>query len=100
MVGGTQRVLVEGNAKRDPGELCGRSSGNRMVNFAGPRELIGRMVEVDITAARAHTLRGEYRVTSGGGEYRVPSGGGEVRVPPTAGEARVTPPAAAVRIAR
>ena len=91
MVGGTQRVLVEGNAKRDPGELCGRSSGNRMVNFAGPRELIGRMVEVDITAARAHTLRGE---------YRVPSGGGEVRVPPTAGEARVAPPAAAVRIAR
>ncbi|MBE0626237.1 MAG: tRNA (N6-isopentenyl adenosine(37)-C2)-methylthiotransferase MiaB, partial [Burkholderiales bacterium] len=32
MVGSTQRVLVQGSAKRNPDELCGRSSTNRMVN--------------------------------------------------------------------
>ena len=72
MIGGTQRVLVEGAAKRNSGELCGRSSNNRMVNFAGGRELIGRMAEVEITAARAHSLRGECRVPPEGGECRVP----------------------------
>ena len=91
MIGGTQRVLVEGPAKRNSGELCGRSSSNRMVNFAGPRELIGRMVEVDITAARAHSLRGE---------VRVPPEGGECHVPHESGEVRVAPPDAAVGIAR
>ena len=58
-VGSTQRVLVEGSARRNAGELCGRSSNNRMVNFAGPRELVGRMIDVNITGAFAHTLRGE-----------------------------------------
>jgi len=100
MVGGTQRVLVEGNAKRNPGELCGRSSNNRMVNFAGPHELIGQMVDVDITAARAHTLRGEYRVPSWGGECRVPSRGVEYRGPQSIGDASVAPPAVSARIAR
>ena len=80
MIGGIQQVLVEGAAKRNSGELCGRSSSNRMVNFAGPRELIGRMVEVDITAARAHSLRGV---------VRVPTAGGAIRVPPSADAARV-----------
>jgi tRNA-2-methylthio-N6-dimethylallyladenosine synthase len=100
MIGSTQRVLVEGAAKRNPGELCGRSSSNRMVNFAGPRELIGRMVDVTITAARAHTLRGECRVPPEGGECRVPPEGGECRVPPALGEIRTAPPAAALRVAR
>ncbi len=59
MVGSVQRVLVEGAAKKNSCELRGRSSNNRTVNFAGPRELIGRMVDVEITAALTHTLRGE-----------------------------------------
>jgi tRNA-2-methylthio-N6-dimethylallyladenosine synthase len=59
MVGSTQRVLVEGAAKKNPGELCGRSGSNRMVNFAGPRELVGRLVDITITAALSHSLRGE-----------------------------------------
>jgi tRNA-2-methylthio-N6-dimethylallyladenosine synthase len=100
MIGGTQRVLVEGAAKRNPGELRGRSSSNRMVNFPGPRELIGRMVDVTITAARAHTLRGECRVAPSDGECRVPPEGGEVRVPPAMGGIRTAPPARAVRIVR
>ena len=88
MLGSTQRVLVEGAAKRDASELCGRSDSNRTVNFAGPRELVGRMADITITAARSHTLRGEYRVPHLIGECRVPPSAGECPVPPSAGEAR------------
>jgi len=61
MVGGTQRLLVEGPARKhaDAGELAGRSDNNRVVNFAGPARLIGEFIEVRINAAMAHSLRGE-----------------------------------------
>ncbi len=59
MVGGVQRVLVEGVARRDEKELCGRTSNNRVVNFEAPSALIGQFVDVRITAARSHSLRGE-----------------------------------------
>ncbi|QOC23872.1 tRNA (N6-isopentenyl adenosine(37)-C2)-methylthiotransferase MiaB [Wenzhouxiangella sp. AB-CW3] len=58
MVGTTQRVVVEGASKKDSGELAGRTENNRVVNFPGPPELIGRMTEVTITAAMANSLRG------------------------------------------
>ena len=89
MIGGSQRVLVEGPAKRNPGELCGRSGSNRMVNFAGPPELIGRMVDLTITAARSHTLRGECRVPPEAGECRVAQEGGGIRIAPAAGAAGI-----------
>jgi tRNA-2-methylthio-N6-dimethylallyladenosine synthase len=59
MVGSVQRVVVEGPAKRYPHELAGRTANNRVVNFPGARHLIGRFVDVAITRALAHTLRGE-----------------------------------------
>ena len=59
MVGSRQRVLVEGQAKRNADELCGRTDNNRMVNFTGSRQLIGPFVDVAITAALPHSLRGE-----------------------------------------
>ncbi len=59
MVGTRQRVLVEGAARRDATELSGRTANNRVVNFPGPRETIGRFVDVTITAAMSHSLRGE-----------------------------------------
>ena len=58
MVGTTQRVVIEGASKKDGGELAGRTENNRVVNFPGPPELIGRMTEVTITAALANSLRG------------------------------------------
>jgi len=58
MVGSRQRVLVERPARKDARELAGRTANNRWVNFAGPAELIGRFVEVTVTAALAHSLRG------------------------------------------
>jgi tRNA-2-methylthio-N6-dimethylallyladenosine synthase len=58
MVGTRQRVLVEGNAKKDTSELSGRTSNNRIVNFPGPAQLKGRFAEVLITGALPHSLRG------------------------------------------
>jgi tRNA-2-methylthio-N6-dimethylallyladenosine synthase len=59
MVGSRQRVLVEGPAKKNENELCGRTDNNRMVNFGGPTSLIGDFVDVGVTAALPHSLRGE-----------------------------------------
>ncbi|HEX6838392.1 MAG TPA: radical SAM protein, partial [Polyangia bacterium] len=59
-VGRDVEVLVEGDSARYPGQLCGRTTGNEMVNFAGPPSLTGQMVTVRITAARGHTLVGEH----------------------------------------
>ncbi len=59
LVGTRQRVLVEGHSRKDASELMGRTECNRAVNFAAPQRLIGQMVELTITEARAHSLRGE-----------------------------------------
>jgi tRNA-2-methylthio-N6-dimethylallyladenosine synthase len=59
-VGREAEVLVEGDSARHPGQLCGRTTGNEMVNFVGPPSLIGQLVPVRIVAARTHTLVGEH----------------------------------------
>jgi tRNA-2-methylthio-N6-dimethylallyladenosine synthase len=59
MVGTVQRVAVEGVAKRDDRELCGRTANNRVVNFPGNPRLIGGFTNVRVTAALHHSLRGE-----------------------------------------
>ena len=58
-VGTVQRILVEGPSRKDPNELMGRTECNRIVNFSGPQRLVGRMVDVTITQALPHSLRGE-----------------------------------------
>jgi tRNA-2-methylthio-N6-dimethylallyladenosine synthase len=63
MVGSVERILVEGAARRNPQELAGRTSNNRVVNFSGSSRLIGKLIDVHIAAALAHTLRGEVRLT-------------------------------------
>ncbi|HTC50934.1 MAG TPA: tRNA (N6-isopentenyl adenosine(37)-C2)-methylthiotransferase MiaB [Steroidobacteraceae bacterium] len=62
MVGTLQRILVVRPARRDSRELAGRTENNRWVNFAGPESLMNRFVDVTITEARAHTLRGQLKV--------------------------------------
>ncbi len=59
MVGTVQRVLVEGTSKKDASELMGRTDNNRVVNFLAPSRLIGHFVDVKITKALPHSLRGE-----------------------------------------
>lgn len=58
MLGTVQRVLVEAQAKKDASELVGRASNNRVINFTGHPRLIGHFVEVEVTYARTHLLRG------------------------------------------
>ena len=65
MVGTTQRILVTGYAKRDPGQLSGRTENNRVVNFSSQNiDLIGEFAEVEITAAYTNSLLGRLSETS------------------------------------
>lgn len=60
MVGQTERILVTGRSKKDSSEWQGRTENNRVVNFAAPDEdLESRFVDVRITSALPHSLRGE-----------------------------------------
>jgi len=63
MVASRQRVLVDGVARKDANELCGRTANNRVVNFRGPQRLSGEFIDVTITAALPHSLRGEVVTT-------------------------------------
>jgi tRNA-2-methylthio-N6-dimethylallyladenosine synthase len=60
-VGTTVDVLVDGLSRRRTWELAGRTSGNVIVNFPGPREWLGRLVPVLITDAGPNSVRGEAR---------------------------------------
>ena len=63
--GTVQRILVEGPSRKNPAELMGRTECNRIVNFdGGPNaaRLIGQMIDVRITQALPHSLRGEVLV--------------------------------------
>jgi tRNA-2-methylthio-N6-dimethylallyladenosine synthase len=60
MVGSTQRILVIGKAKKDAGDLQGRTENNRVVNFASDdHSLIGNFVDVAIIDAQPNSLRGK-----------------------------------------
>jgi len=59
MVGSTQRILVEGESKKDSRQLAGRTENNRVVNFDGNIRLAGQFVDVVITEALSHSLRGK-----------------------------------------
>lgn len=58
MVGTEQRVLVMSEAKKGVGQLAARTENNRVVNFAGPPQLIGQFATVRISAALPNSLRG------------------------------------------
>lgn len=64
LVGSVKEVLVEGLSKADPGELTGRTSCNRIVNFPAGTGLAGTLVDVLITQAYPNSLRGERRERS------------------------------------
>jgi tRNA-2-methylthio-N6-dimethylallyladenosine synthase len=58
-VGTTVDVLVDSVSRRRDWEVSGRTFGNTVVNFPGPREWLGRTVPVRITRAGAYSLAGE-----------------------------------------
>jgi tRNA-2-methylthio-N6-dimethylallyladenosine synthase len=61
-VGTVQRILVEGPSRKNVAELAGRTDCNRMLNFQGPARLIGQLIDVRVTGAQPHSLRGEVLV--------------------------------------
>jgi tRNA-2-methylthio-N6-dimethylallyladenosine synthase len=58
-VGRTREILVEGPSKASNGQLTGRTQQNRIVNFEGPKETIGRLIHIKIVSALSHSLKGE-----------------------------------------
>ena len=59
MVGTIQTVLVDSVSRKSEAQISGRTENNRVINFAGDKELIGRFVDVRVTEARTNSLQGE-----------------------------------------
>ena len=60
LVGSRQTVLVEKIAKKGGGQIAGRTSTNRWINFEAPEALIGHFTEVDVTEVQPNSLRGRW----------------------------------------
>lgn len=52
-------VLVEGESKNNPDVLAGYTTKSKLVNFRGPKSIVGQIVKVKITEARTWSLNGE-----------------------------------------
>jgi tRNA-2-methylthio-N6-dimethylallyladenosine synthase len=59
MEGKIEYILVEGISKKCPDDIMGRTRSNKIVNFRGRVNLIGKTVPVKITKTYLHSLRGE-----------------------------------------
>lgn len=71
MVGTVQRILVESTSRKNVMELAGRTENNRVVNFAGSPELMGKFVDVEIVDVYASSLRGALLRTEGQMDLRI-----------------------------
>src|SRR5687768_11366031 len=58
-VGKTLNVLVEKQASRSETQISGHSTCHKVVNFEGPADLIGKIVNVRITEVKSNSLFGE-----------------------------------------
>jgi len=69
-IGSRDEVLVDGVA--GGGRVTGRTRHFRIVHLAGPADLLGRTVEVEITGAGANSLTGKLPNDSLTGAFRAP----------------------------
>jgi len=58
-IGKVLEVLVEGSSRRGEGDVFGRTTANRIVNFPGSVDLIGTIVKVKINEAHRNSHLGE-----------------------------------------
>ena len=58
-IGKVRKVLVESTSKSDENKLSGRTDEFKLVNFDGPKDLIGKIVDVNITDANTFSLKGD-----------------------------------------
>ena len=54
-----QNVLVEGKSKTNENMLTGRTETNKVVNFEGTEDMIGRIVNIEITSKDNWYLKGK-----------------------------------------
>ena len=59
LIGAVEEVLVDGRSRKRATELCGRTTGNTVVNFPGDASLLGSTVAVRIERAGPHSVCGE-----------------------------------------
>ena len=57
-VGKTVKVLVDGPSKNNSAALGGRTEGFKLINFEGPQDLTGKLVDVEVTAGKTFSLEG------------------------------------------
>lgn len=57
--GKTLEILVDGPSKTNPEKLTGRTRTNHIVIFSGSEDLIGRQINVKITAGKTFSIFGE-----------------------------------------
>ena len=58
-VGTVQKILVEGKSKSNDSMLTGRTDSNKVVNFEGPENLIGNVIEIPIVSEHMWYLKGK-----------------------------------------
>jgi tRNA-2-methylthio-N6-dimethylallyladenosine synthase len=58
----TVEILVEGPSEKTPERFTGRTRTNKIVNFGGSADLIGKLVDVHIEAANPWALRGSLKL--------------------------------------
>jgi tRNA-2-methylthio-N6-dimethylallyladenosine synthase len=66
MEGSLQELLVEGKSRNSENDLMGRTSSWKIVNFKSEAELTGKRVNVQISKAYLHSLRGKIVDDQGG----------------------------------
>ncbi len=54
-----QEVLTEGPSRTDPDKLTGRTGTNKIVNFEGDSDVIGKLTDVRIKKVKTWSLEGE-----------------------------------------
>ncbi len=59
MINTNHKILVEGISVRNNKEFFGRTYNNKIVNFIGTSDLVGKMIDIKITDLRSNTLRGK-----------------------------------------
>ena len=59
--GKTVTVLCEGSSKKDDTVLAGYTEKNKLVNFKGPREAIGKLVNAEIDETKQYSLNGTFK---------------------------------------
>jgi len=59
LIGKKVEVLTEGFSHKDKKELMGRTATNKIVNFPAKTELMGQIIQVEITEAGPNSLRGQ-----------------------------------------